>query len=55
MIHDILRMGHEMLNYPVNLLPGVAERLPQLAETYKLVLITKGDLLHQEQNWLNQV
>ena len=48
-IHDILRMGHEMLNHPIYLLPGVADSLPQLAETYKLILITKGDLLHQEQ------
>lgn len=30
-------------------MPGVAESLPQLAETYELILITKGDLLHQEQ------
>ena len=38
-----------MLNHPINLLPGIAEVLPQLAKTYKLVLTTKGDLLHQEQ------
>ena len=48
-VQDILRMGRDMLNHPVNLLPGVAKSLPQLAKTYKLVLITKGDLLHQEQ------
>ena len=48
-VQDILRMGREMLNYPVNLLLGVAKSLPQLAKTYKLVLITKGVLLHQEQ------
>ena len=48
-IHDILSMGRDMLNHPIHMLPGVAESLPQLAETYHLILITKGDLLHQEQ------
>ena len=48
-IHDILAMGRDMLNHPINLLPGVAECLPQLAKDYSLVLVTKGDLLHQEQ------
>tara|TARA_B100000787_G_scaffold5350_1_gene4020 strand:+ start:84 stop:632 length:549 start_codon:yes stop_codon:yes gene_type:complete len=48
-IHYIMRMGRDMLNHPIHLLPGVAESLPHLAETYKLVLITKGDLLHQGQ------
>ena len=48
-IHNILRMGQDMLNHPIRLLPGVAESLPKLAESYHIVLITKGDLLHQEQ------
>ena len=48
-IHDILVMGRDMLNHPIHLLPGVAECLPKLAEDYALVLVTKGDLLHQEQ------
>ena len=48
-IHDILVMGRDMLNHPIHLLPGVAECLSQLAEDYALVLVTKGDLLHQEQ------
>jgi len=48
-IHDILAMGREMLNHPIHLLPGVAECLPQLAQEFSLVLVTKGDLLHQEQ------
>ena len=38
-----------MLNHPINRLPGVAKILLQLAKTYKLVLNTKGYLLHQEQ------
>ena len=48
-IHDILVMGRDMLNHPIHLLPGVAECLPKLAEDYALVLVTKCDLLHQEQ------
>ena len=32
-----------MTKYNINLLPGVAQSLSQLTETYKLVLITKGD------------
>ena len=48
-IYNILRMGQDMLNHPIRLLPGVAENLPKLAESYHIVLITKGDLLHQEQ------
>ncbi len=37
-----------MLARPVELLAGVAETLPLLAARYRLALITKGDLLHQE-------
>ncbi len=48
-IADILAAGREMLGHPVEPLPGVAEALADLADDYRLVLITKGDLLHQEQ------
>ncbi|HEY8003190.1 MAG TPA: HAD family hydrolase [Phenylobacterium sp.] len=48
MIADILAAGREMLNHPVEPLPGVEQALAEL-EGYRLVLITKGDLLHQEQ------
>jgi putative hydrolase of the HAD superfamily len=49
LIADILAAGREMLSHPVEPLPGVVEALADLSETYRLVLITKGDLLHQEQ------
>jgi putative hydrolase of the HAD superfamily len=49
MIADILAAGREMLNHPVETLPGVDEALAALSRDYRLVLITKGDLLHQEQ------
>jgi putative hydrolase of the HAD superfamily len=48
-IADILAAGREMLTHPVQPLPGVEAALADLAVDYKLVLITKGDLLHQEQ------
>ena len=49
MIAEILAAGREMLSHPVEPLPGVPEALAALVEDYRLVLITKGDLLHQEQ------
>ncbi|MBI1407242.1 MAG: HAD hydrolase-like protein [Caulobacter sp.] len=48
-IREILAAGREMLNEPVEPLPGVETALARLSEKYRLVLITKGDLLHQEQ------
>lgn len=47
-IRDILALGQEMLAHPVELLPGVADIVPSLARDYRLLLITKGDLHHQE-------
>ena len=48
-IADILAAGREMLSHPVETLPGVREVLAELSADYRLVLITKGDLFHQEQ------
>ncbi|HEX2562198.1 HAD family hydrolase [Phenylobacterium sp.] len=48
-VREILAAGREMLSEPVEPLPGVDSALAQLSERYRLVLITKGDLLHQEQ------
>ena len=48
-IADILACGREMLAHPVETLPGVDGALAELSGAYRLVLITKGDLLHQEQ------
>jgi putative hydrolase of the HAD superfamily len=38
-----------MLAHPVEPLPGVGAAVAELSQTHRLVLITKGDLLHQEQ------
>jgi putative hydrolase of the HAD superfamily len=48
-IADILASCREMLGHPVEPLPGVEHALAELSNAYRLVLITKGDLLHQEQ------
>jgi putative hydrolase of the HAD superfamily len=47
-VSEILAAGREMLSHPVELLPGVQETLEALKGAYKLILITKGDLLDQE-------
>ena len=47
-LREILAAGREMLAHPVETLPGVAETLAGLADRYRLVLITKGDLMDQE-------
>jgi putative hydrolase of the HAD superfamily len=48
-IQAILRAGRDMLAHPVETLPEVRETLEALADRWRLVLITKGDLFHQEQ------
>ncbi len=47
-IREILAAGREMLGHPVEPLPGVAEAVAELSDRYRLVLITKGDLIDQE-------
>lgn len=47
-IDEILNIGKDMLNKPVELLDGVEEVLKELSKNYKLILATKGDLLDQE-------
>jgi putative hydrolase of the HAD superfamily len=49
LIADILAAGREMLSEPVEPLPGVEDALADLSDGYRLILVTKGDLLHQEQ------
>lgn len=47
-VSEILSLGRAMMSHPVEPLPGVAEAVERLAEVGRLVLITKGDLFHQE-------
>lgn len=48
-VREILAVGREMLAHPVEPLPGVDQALRNLSnQGLRLVLITKGDLFHQE-------
>ncbi|MGE0308997.1 MAG: HAD family hydrolase [Acidimicrobiia bacterium] len=47
-IHECIEWCRWILAHPVELLDGVAEVVDQLSSDFDLVVITKGDLLHQE-------
>lgn len=47
-ITKLLNLGKEMLSQPVELLEGVKEVLEALGDKYRLIVLTKGDLLDQE-------
>ncbi|MEO5962748.1 MAG: HAD family hydrolase [Thermomonas sp.] len=47
-IHRIVQLGKELLQHPVEVLPGVREAVAAIAREFPVVLITKGDLFHQE-------
>ena len=46
-LQEILRGVREHLTEPVRLFDGVADVLSKVAQTHRIVLITKGDLVHQ--------
>ena len=46
-LQEILRGVREHLTEPVRLFEGVAEVLSKVAQTHRIVLITKGDLVNQ--------
>jgi putative hydrolase of the HAD superfamily len=48
-VQQLLDLGKRILRLPVALIDGVAETIPVLAEQYRLLVITKGDLWNQEQ------
>ncbi len=47
-IHRLVDLGKSVLQHPVELLPGIREAVEAVAASYPIVLITKGDLFHQE-------
>ncbi|AXK72933.1 HAD family hydrolase [Lysobacter sp. TY2-98] len=47
-IHRIVQLAQSMLRHPVELLPGIREAVERVAARWPVVLITKGDLFHQE-------
>ena len=48
-IAAIVALGKRVLEHPVDLLPGVRTAVEAVAARHPVVLITKGDLFHQEQ------
>jgi len=47
-LQRLLTLGKQVLQHPVELLPGIRDAVAAIAQDYRLVLITKGDLFHQE-------
>jgi putative hydrolase of the HAD superfamily len=47
-LHSIIALGKEVMAHPVELLPGIRDAVASVAHHYPVVLITKGDLFHQE-------
>lgn len=47
-IAEIMAAGRDMLEHPIDLLPHAKEAVRSLSQNYRVLLITKGDLLDQE-------
>ncbi|WP_434617644.1 HAD family hydrolase [Tabrizicola sp. M-4] len=47
-IAEIMAAGREMLEHPIELLPHAQQAVEALADSHRVLLITKGDLLDQE-------
>ena len=47
-VQELLQLGKQVLAHPVDLLPGVRDAVVEVARDFQVVLITKGDLFHQE-------
>ncbi len=47
-IHRIVALGRSVLEHPVELLSGIRTAVEAVARDHRVVLITKGDLFHQE-------
>jgi len=47
-IQELITAGQMMLSYPIELLPAAQTAVEALADSHRVVLITKGDLLDQE-------
>lgn len=53
LIDKIIEIGQELIQKPIELLPGVEETLKRLEGKYNLIVATKGDLLDQERKLNN--
>jgi putative hydrolase of the HAD superfamily len=52
MIQKLIAMGRDMLDHEIELLPHVEDTLKALHGRYRMLLVTKGDLHHQERKVL---
>ncbi len=50
-LRALVEMAKDMLAHPVELLDGAAETVAALATDFRLIVITKGDLRHQERKF----
>ena len=47
-LQAVLDLGKVLIDHPVDLLDGVRDAVDALTDEYRVMVITKGDLLHQE-------
>ncbi len=47
-LQAVLDLGKVLIDHPVEVLDGVREAVDALSDRYRVMVITKGDLLHQE-------
>ncbi|MEQ1785923.1 MAG: HAD family hydrolase, partial [Acidimicrobiales bacterium] len=47
-LQAVLDLGKVLMDHPVDLLDGVRDAVDALTDRYRVMVITKGDLLHQE-------
>jgi putative hydrolase of the HAD superfamily len=47
-IHRVIEIGRATLQHPVEVIDGIREAVQAIAARHEVVLITKGDLFHQE-------
>jgi putative hydrolase of the HAD superfamily len=47
-INEIIQLGRKMLSAPVKIINHVPETLAALGKKYRLIMVTKGDLLEQQ-------
>ena len=50
-IQELIRLAKEMLSHETEVFDGVNQMLEELSARYPLMLITKGDLLHQQRKF----
>ena len=46
-IGQLVDHAHEMMMHPVELMPDIPETLAAVGATHRMVMVTKGDLVHQ--------